>query len=68
MLIYIVGKYINKIGLHVVWEFQGVFNNKESAEAACQDYRYFVGPAKINEALVSDEIIEWPGCYYPITR
>lgn len=67
MLIYITGKYINKIGVHVVWELQGVFNNKESAEAACRDYRYFVGPVKMNEAF-SDETIVWPGCYYPIIR
>lgn len=49
-----------------VWEFIGVFSTEEKAVAACRDYTYFVGPARIDEQL-PDETVEWTGSYYPIS-
>lgn len=46
------------------WDFGGVFDTQELAEAACQDQTYFVGPAPMNVAI-PHERQDWPGCYYP---
>ena len=62
MTLWIVGK-VNKEN-HKEWEFQGVFDRKDMAEDACRDDRYFIGPAKLNEAI-QDKPRIWPGAYYP---
>ena len=45
-------------------EFQGVFDSKEKAEAICINNRYWIGVAKLNEAI-PDEKQEWEDAYYP---
>ena len=48
-------------------EFQGVFDSKEKAVAACRDWQYCVCPAMLNESL-PDERASWPGAFYPKAR
>jgi len=67
MQLYIVGKYRSGEFPNVVWDFNGVFDSQEKAEAACKDEFYFVGPATLNESL-PDQTETWPGCYYPKAR
>ena len=45
-------------------EFQGVFDSKEKAESICINDRYWIGVAKLNEAI-PDEKQEWEDSYYP---
>lgn len=47
-----------------IWELVGVFDSEQMAIDACIDYRYFIGPAVLNEATPFERM-EWPGCYYP---
>jgi hypothetical protein len=47
------------------WDFVGVFESAELAEAACTSPRYFVGPAVLNERT-PDGSIAWPGAWFPI--
>ena len=46
------------------WSFQGVFDSEKQAIVQCLDYRYFIGPAIINETIPTEDEI-WPGSYYP---
>lgn len=63
-IFYIVGK--RNINNHLAWELMGLFEDKAKAEFACKDYRYFVGPVKLNEYL-GEKVIEWPNAYSPNT-
>jgi len=47
------------------WDFQGVFSTEEKAKAACKNDSYFIGPVVLDEEI-SEETIEWEGCYYPL--
>lgn len=46
------------------WAFQGVFDTKEKAIAACRDDHYFIAPAVLNAEIQHDPIpmdgVEWP--------
>jgi hypothetical protein len=59
--VWIVGKYN---GPDKLWEFQGVFSSEAKASAACIDWNWFYGPAKINDPLPT-KAQGWPGCTYP---
>jgi hypothetical protein len=62
--LWIVGQNKRETKSGIVWELQGVFDDKNKAEAACRNESYFIGPANLNEIL-SDQTEMWPGCYYP---
>ncbi|HVI60088.1 MAG TPA: hypothetical protein VM619_14615 [Luteimonas sp.] len=47
-----------------VWQFQGVFATEAGAIEACEDGRYFIGPAQLG-ARIPAAISEWPGAYFP---
>ena len=67
MELWIVGKYIG-IALKIdgmVWEFGGVFSDKQKAIGACTNENMFVGPALLDEIL-PDESTNWEGCWYPL--
>lgn len=61
--LFIVGKTTSECGS--IWEFQGVFDTKQKAVAACRDARYFVAPATLNLAS-PDEKTVWAGAFNPI--
>lgn len=46
------------------WQMVGVFSEEALAVAACADFRFFVGPMRLNEPA-PDDPTEWPGAYYP---
>ncbi len=46
------------------WEFVGVFDSSEKADAACRTRLHFVGEVRLNED-VGDSTREWPGAKYP---
>lgn len=62
--VFVVGKALDDPG---AWELQGVFTSEERAVAACLNWRYFVGPLKIDKEI-SDKTMQWDGAYYPIVR
>ncbi len=49
------------------WDFQGVFDTKEKAIAACKSIADFVAPAVLNKEL-PEKSEEWKGCFYPRDR
>jgi hypothetical protein len=59
MKLYIVG-HVSDGG----WEFAGVFDSAEQAEAQCHDATYFVGPVVLNQEIPQVSM-DWPGAYYP---
>lgn len=46
------------------FEFQGAFDSRERAEAACREENYCVFPCTLNLEL-PHETVAAPGCYYP---
>ena len=46
------------------WEMQGVFTSEELALAACANWRYFIGPMKLDEPAPALKAT-WPGAWYP---
>ena len=46
------------------WNFIGVFDSKDKAEAACRTANHWIGPAKMNEDT-GDQTVEWEGAYWP---
>jgi hypothetical protein len=65
MELWICGKFIEETEYGRVWEFAGVFADKDLAIKACLDENYFIGPAILNEYL-PEESMEWDGAYYPL--
>ena len=67
MELWITGRFLEKGSTAAsVWEFIGVFDDLERAEAACMNDHYFVAPATLNEVLSGEhEFKEWAGLYYP---
>lgn len=49
------------------WEFQGVFDSKDKAVAACRDETYFIMPATLNESL-PHEPTACNEAYYPLAK
>ena len=62
--LYVVGKYVLKHELGVIWDFQGIFDTSKKAEDACETINHFVGPVPLNEQLPESPVV-WPDCYYP---
>jgi len=54
-----IGKIANE------WDGKGAFSSKTKAISACTVPEHFIGPLNIDEIL-PDEIIDWPGCEYPL--
>jgi hypothetical protein len=46
------------------WEFVGVYDSREKAEAACIDCRFFMAAAELNETA-PEETTPWPEHYQP---
>lgn len=65
MQLWIVGQFREQAPGGNVWDFQGVFANRDLAVAACRSPDYFIAPAGLNESI-PDDAQEWPGCEYPL--
>lgn len=52
-------------GAHYVFEFQGIFDSKDKAVAACRTDQYVMFPATLNESL-PHETLEGPLGEYPL--
>jgi hypothetical protein len=59
MELWICGQYKSGETPNVVWDFQGVFSNKQKAIDACIDKPYFIAPA-ILDKMFPEETIVWP--------
>lgn len=46
------------------WQFVGVFDTEEKANAACVAKLFFMAPIEMNWSCPR-ECTEWPGCVYP---
>ena len=62
--LWLVGQYHSGEIPNIVWEFQGVFDSKQKALAACRNEYYFVAPVVLNEEIPDDTYV-FPGLVYP---
>lgn len=46
-----------------VWDFQGVFQSRRKAVAACRTKKYFIFSARLNESYPHEECEGTDGCY-----
>jgi hypothetical protein len=63
--LWLVGQYRSgDIAGKVIWDFNGIFSDRDKAIAACRDPNYFIAPVILNEELPHETIIfprlEWP--------
>lgn len=63
MDLWITGQY--RDALTLTWEFQGIFDSKQKAIAACRSDRYHIFKVKLNESLPDDRVDNLP-CWYPL--
>lgn len=63
--LFVVGQFIAETSRGIVWDFQGVFDSREKAFAACRDESYSVQSAVLNQEL-PHESSEFPDCEYPL--
>jgi hypothetical protein len=61
---WLVGKFIAVATEGVVWEFQGIFETRDLAEAACRNERYCVQTVELNKEI-PDETVPFPDSLYP---
>jgi hypothetical protein len=65
MKLWIVGQFRKQTADGNVWDFQGAFDSREAAVAACRSHDYFIAPSELN-AEIPDNAQAWPDCEYPI--
>ena len=65
--LFVVGKFIRGVSGGAVWEFEGVFDSREKAIAACKDKKYFIGPCLLNQTI-KPGVFAWPGLFYPLAK
>lgn len=69
MELWVVGKYIEIVYTRniegIVWEFGGIFSDKQKAINACTNKDMFIGPAILDYAVASVSEV-WKGCWYPL--
>ena len=66
MKLWIVGKFTGQTVDDKEWEFQGVFDSKALALAACEGHPlYFVGPVLLNDVRPDETEKNWVGAFYP---
>lgn len=65
MKLYLVGQFRAETEYGNVWDFQGIFNNKELAIRACVKDSYFFVPVYINESIPDEMSTDWKGLVYP---
>ena len=63
--VFIVGRFVAETPQGVVWDFQGVFPDEDSAKHSCKDETYWIAPIPFGESL-PHETVSWPDAYYPI--
>ena len=61
---YIVVQYRSGEWPNVVWDFQGVFSDRQKAVDACRNERYAIFPAHLNQELPDEPVIP-SGVEYP---
>lgn len=64
MSLWLVGRWTGSCAASVHWEFQGVFDSRARAEAACRDESYCVMPVALNKEI-PHETSDFPHAYYP---
>lgn len=62
---YLCGQFISKTPR--VWEFQGIFMNREKAVEACKDKNYFIAPFEFDKKITGEQM-EWPGIEWPLRK
>lgn len=64
MQVWIVGQFRQQTPHGNVWDFQGVFDSRAGAAAACRTSNYFIAPCDVNSEL-PPQTESWPGAEYP---
>lgn len=59
--LYIVGRWKGGTPGQMSWDFQGIFDAEEHAEAACRDCTYSYWPVTLNQALPDETVPMEPG-------
>jgi hypothetical protein len=54
--IYMVGQYKSGKTPNIVWEFQGIYNQKDRAIEACKTKNYFYTEIKLNQTLPEENM------------
>jgi hypothetical protein len=62
---WLVGKFVAQTEQGNVWEFQGIFETRELAVAACRTKFYCVQSVQLNEELPDATTAPFPDCEYP---
>ena len=64
--LWLVGQYRGNALAGPVWDFQGVFETRDLAIAACRDANYFITPCELNAELPhlqeTMSLVEYPKC------
>jgi hypothetical protein len=63
--LWLVGQFRAVTESGTAWDFQGIFETRELAVAACRNRNYGVIPVLLNEE-VPDEKHEFQECIYPL--
>ena len=59
------GQYKSESDAGVVWEFQGIFDAKQKAIAACKSVEYFIAPVSLNTQTPKETAV-FKNFYYPL--
>jgi len=62
--VWIVGKVLGDSPKGRVWDLVGVFMDRQEAVDQCPNRDYFIGPARMNEAIPA-AVQEWQGVEFP---
>ncbi len=64
--LFVVGRIYNNENKNEIggWEFIGLFDNYPKALSQCATRKHFIGPVRLNEAIVGKPQ-PWPGIHYP---
>ncbi len=65
MELWLCGQHQSENGDEVAWLFQGIFNSREKALAACRTRKYFIAPVELNVSL-GHEVEQFKGGEYPL--
>lgn len=66
--VWVVGQYRGVVDGVAAWDILGIMSSQDAAEEVCKGYLdRFVGPFTV-DVVLPDEVLVWPGCYYPETQ
>jgi len=66
MKLWLVGVYVKKTDEGAIWDFQGIFDSKQSAIDLCSGHEnWFVAECELNDRSIPVKTQDWPNMFYP---